>query len=156
MRHRISGKKLGRSRNERKALFKNLISSLIIHGEIKTTEAKVKAIKRLVDKLVTRAKQQNLHSRRLLIAFFQNKKVVNKLVDEIAPKFKNRPGGFTRALRLGKRPGDQAMMVKIEFVGITEDAEGEAPPASVPFGVKKNKEDIKESNDSKGTGVKRR
>jgi len=121
MRHRVSGKKLGRNRNERKALFKNLTSSLILHGEIKTTEAKAKAIKRLVDKLVTRAKQQTLSARRLLTAFLQDKKVVSRLVDEIAPKFKERQSGFTRILRLGKREGDQAMMVKIEFVEGVEE-----------------------------------
>lgn len=125
MRHRVSGKKLGRNRNERKALFKNLTSSLILHGEIKTTEAKAKAIKRLVDKLVTRAKQQTLSARRLLTAFLQDKKVVSRLVDEIAPKFKERQSGFTRILRLGKREGDQAMMVKIEFVN-AEGAEKSA------------------------------
>lgn len=125
MRHRVSGKKLGRNRNERKALFKNLTSSLILHGEIKTTEAKAKAIKRLVDKLVTRAKQQTLSARRLLTAFLQDKKVVSRLVDEIAPKFKDRQSGFTRILRLGKREGDQAMMVKIEFVN-AEGAEKSA------------------------------
>lgn len=128
MRHRVSGKKLGRNRNERKALFKNLTSSLILHGEIKTTEAKAKAIKRLVDKLVTRAKQQTLSARRLLTAFLQDKKVVSRLVDEIAPKFKERQSGFTRILRLGKREGDQAMMVKIEFVeGVEEKPEVKKP-----------------------------
>lgn len=125
MRHRVSGKKLGRNRNERKALFKNLTSSLILHGEIKTTEAKAKAIKKLVDRLVTRAKQQTLSARRLLTAFLQDKKVVSRLVDEIAPKFKERQSGFTRILRLGKREGDQAMMVKIEFVN-AEGAEKSA------------------------------
>lgn len=116
MRHRVSGKKLSRVRDARKALFKNLISSLIKHGQIKTTEAKAKAIRGLVDKLVGRAKLGTLHARRLITVFLQDKKVVNRLVDEIAPKFRSRPSGFTRIIRLGTRRGDQAMIVKMEFV----------------------------------------
>lgn len=121
MRHRVFGSKLGRDKNARKALFKSLISSLIIHGQIKTTEARAKAIKGLVDRLVSRSKQRTLQARRQVLAFLQNKKVVGKLVDEIAPKFSKRPSGFTRILRLGKRAGDQAMMVKMEFVEPLEE-----------------------------------
>jgi len=116
MRHRIAGKKLSRHRGHRKALFKNLINSLIIHGEIKTTESKAKAVRRLVDRLITRGKSGTLHARRLIAAFLQDKKVVNRIVDEIAPIFKNRPGGYTRMTRLGRRRGDDAMMVKLELV----------------------------------------
>lgn len=116
MRHKVSGKKLSRNRDARKALFKSLISSLIKHGQIKTTEAKAKAIRGLIDKLVGRAKHGTLHARRLIAGFLQDKKVVNKLVDEIAPKFHSRPSGFTRIIRLGRRKGDQAMIVKMEFV----------------------------------------
>lgn len=124
MRHRVFGRKLGRDKSARKALFRSLLFSLILRGEIKTTEAKAKAIKGLVDKLVNRAKQKTLQARKVVFAFLQNKKVVNKLVDEIAPKFANRPSGFTRILRLGKREGDQAMIVKMEFV---EGIEKELP-----------------------------
>ena len=145
-----------RDRKERRALFKSLISSLVRHGQIKTTEARAKAVKGLVDKLVSRAKERTVHTRRLIGAFLQDKNVVNRLVDEIAPKLATRVGGFTRILRLGKRAGDQAMMVKMEFVGITEGTGGETPPVSVPSGVKKTKRDTKESNDSEGTEVKRR
>jgi len=116
MRHRIAGKKLSRHRSHRKALFKNLINSLIIHGEIKTTESKAKAVRRLVDKLITRGKAGTLHARRSIAAFLQDKKVVNKIVDEISPVFKKRPGGYTRMTRLGRRRGDNAMMVKLELV----------------------------------------
>lgn len=116
MRHRVAGKKLSRHRAHRKALFKNLINSLIIHGEIKTTESKAKAVRGLVDKLITKGKTGTLHARRLIAAFLQNKKVVNKIVDEIAPLIKGRPGGYTRMVRLGRRRGDNAMMVKLELV----------------------------------------
>jgi len=116
MRHRIAGKKLSLNHNQRKALFKNLINSLIIHGQIKTTEAKAKVIRRLVEKLITKGKKQTLHARRLIAAFLQNKKAVNKIVDELAPLFKKRRGGYTRIIRLGERKGDNAPMVKLELV----------------------------------------
>lgn len=116
MKHRVSGKKLSRNIKQRKALFKNLINALVLHGQVKTTEAKAKAVRGLVDKLITKGKTQSLHSRRLIAAFLQNKKAVNKIVDELAPLFKKRPGGFTRIIRLGKRKGDDAMVVNLELV----------------------------------------
>lgn len=120
MRHRVFGRKLNRDHNARKSLFKNLISSLIDNGQITTTEAKAKAVRGLMDKLVTRAKLGTLQSRRLLESFLQDKDLVNKIVDEIAPKFAGRPGGFTRILRLERRYGDNAEMVKMEFVETVE------------------------------------
>lgn len=116
MRHQVTGKKLNIDRNQRKALFKSLINSLVIQGQIKTTLAKAKIIRRLVEKLITRGKEQTLHSRRLIAAFLQNNKAVNKIVDELGPLFKKRPGGYTRIVRLGNRVGDDAMMVKLELV----------------------------------------
>lgn len=116
MRHRVMGRKLGRHAKARKALFRNLINSLVKHQEIKTTEAKAKAIKGLVDRFVSRAKKGDLHSRRLVFRYLQNSQMVNKLFDEIAPGFKERPSGFTRIIKLGRRKGDGAMMVKLEFV----------------------------------------
>jgi len=116
MRHRVFGKRLSRDRSHRKALFKNLIKSLIVNGEIKTTESKAKAVRRLVEKIITKGKKGTLHARRLIEAFLQDKKVVNKIVDEVSPLFKDRPGGYTRIIRLGKRRGDDAMMVKLELV----------------------------------------
>lgn len=116
MRHRVKGKKLSRDRDHRKALFKNLINALVVHGEIKTTESKAKAVRRLVEKLITKGKKGTLHSRRLIAAFLQDKKAVSKIMDELAPLFKKRPGGYTRIIRLGQRRGDNAMMVKLELV----------------------------------------
>jgi len=124
MRHKISGKKLSLNHDQRKALFKNLINSLILHGQIRTTEAKAKGVRRLVEKLITRGKEQTLHSRRLIAAFLQNKKAVNKIVDELAPLFKKRPGGYTRIVRMGERRGDRAPMVKLELVEKPEKEEG--------------------------------
>lgn len=115
MRHRKFGKKLGRNKRQRKALFKNLIQALIINEEIKTTESKAKAIRKLVDKLVSKAKKDTLHITRQILAFLPDKKAAFKLIKELAPRFK-RSSGFTRFTRLGKRAGDNAMMVKLEFV----------------------------------------
>lgn len=116
MRHRVSGRKFSLDHNKRKTLFKNLINSLVVSGQIKTTEAKAKSIRRLVEKLITKGKQQTLHSRRLIAAFLQNQKAVNKIVDELGPLFKKRPGGFTRIIHLGNRRGDAAPMVRLELV----------------------------------------
>lgn len=116
MRHKKAKKILGRNTKQRKALFKGLIQSLILHEEIKTTEAKAKAIRRLVEKLVTKAKAGSLHVRRQILAFFPQKRAANKLVDEIAPRFARISGGFVRIIRLGRRRGDNAMVVKMEFV----------------------------------------
>jgi len=115
MRHKKSGRKLNRNTSQRKALFKNLIQALIIHEQIKTTEAKAKAIKKLMDKLITKAKKGSLHCRRQILAFLPSKKAANKLVDEIASRFIKRTSGFTRFIRLGKRRGDDAMMVRMEL-----------------------------------------
>ena len=109
-------KKFSRDRAHRKALFKNLINALVLKGEIKTTESKAKAVRRLIDKLITKGKKGTLHSRRSIAAFLQNRRAVNRIVDELSPLFAKRPGGFTRIIRLGRRRGDDAMMVKLELV----------------------------------------
>jgi len=116
MRHHIYGKKLGRDRKRRQAVFRSLITGLFSHGQIKTTETRALAVRGLVDKLVSRAQQGTLQARRIVAAFLQNKKTVNKLVDEVAPRFKGRPGGFTRVVRLKQRKGDGATIVKMELV----------------------------------------
>ena len=110
------GKKLNRNTHQRRALFKSLIQALILHEELQTTESKAKAVRRLVDKLITKAKAGTLHARRQIMAFLPDKKAANKLVDEIAPRFKKRASGFTKLIRLGKRKGDNAMVVKMELV----------------------------------------
>lgn len=148
MRHRIAGKKLSRHRDHRKALFKSLINSLISHGEIKTTESKAKAVRRLVDKLITKGKSGTLHARRIIFAFLQNKKVVNRIVDELAPLFKGRPGGYTRMIRLGRRRGDDTMMVKLELVERPVKKE-EKKKETKKKGKSKRDKDENKSNKSK-------
>ncbi|MBL7150561.1 50S ribosomal protein L17 [Candidatus Microgenomates bacterium] len=116
MRHRVKGRKLNRTTAQRKALFRRLISSLFLKEEIKTTLPKAKAIKGLIDKLITKARKGTLHNQRLVHAFLQNKKATKRLIEKIAPRFKKRISGFTRIVRLGRRRGDAAEIVRIELV----------------------------------------
>lgn len=134
MRHRYANKKLNRDSGHRQSLFKNLIKSLINNEEIKTTESKAKAVRGLFEKLVTKGKEQTLHSRRLVHAFLQDKNTVNKLFDKLAPLFKERKGGYTRIIRLGERKGDQAMMVRLELV---EKSAKETPKSDKEVEAKK-------------------
>ncbi len=117
MKHRVAGKKFSRDHGARKALFKGLINSLILHNQIKTTESRAKRTRSLVEKLVTKAKKGSLHSRRLIFAFLQNSQAVDRLMHDIAPVFKGRPGGFTRVVKIGGlRRGDSTKTARIEWV----------------------------------------
>ena len=115
MRKRKKGRKFSRKRNQRKALLKGLATSLFLKEKIKTTEAKAKEIQGFAEKFITKAKKNNLHSRRLLLKFFSSR-VVKKLMEEIAPHYKERKGGYTRVVRLGPRKSDGARMAIIELV----------------------------------------
>jgi large subunit ribosomal protein L17 len=125
MRHRVSGKKLGRDSGHRKALRRNLIAALFEHEEIITTEAKAKAIRGEAEKIITQAKRalahddpaRAVHTRRLAIARLGGKRdVVLKVYDELAPRFEDRPGGYTRVFKVGPRKGDNAPMVMIQLL----------------------------------------
>lgn len=115
MKHRRKGHKLNRSTKHRLALYKNLSLSLFEHGSIKTTQAKAKAVSRVIDKLITTAKKNTTSSRREIAKTFGKRRSVNHLVDVIAPQLK-RTSGFTRIVKLGKRQGDDTMMVRIELL----------------------------------------
>lgn len=115
MKKNVFGRKFKRDVNERKALFKSLISSLVLNGRIKTTEAKAKGIKGEVDKIITKAKNKG-EKARILLASQLTSPAIDKLIKEIAPGFSKRPGGYTRILKIGKRFGDDARMVLMEFV----------------------------------------
>ncbi|HHV71043.1 MAG TPA: 50S ribosomal protein L17 [Clostridia bacterium] len=108
--------KLGRNSGHRKALFRNLVTSLFKHGKIETTEAKAKEINKIADKMVTLAKRGDLHSRRLVLAYLLDETVVKDLFDNIAPRYAERSGGYTRITKIGPRRGDAAPMVIIELV----------------------------------------
>ncbi len=114
MRHRVYGKHLSRDKNERTALFKNLVQSLILAEQIQTTQAKANAIRGLVDKLVNQAKTPQ--ATKLFDQFSNQKKIGEKLIKEIAPRFSDRNSGYTSIVKLGKRLGDGAMLVKMSFV----------------------------------------
>lgn len=116
MRHRVAGKKLNRDSQHRRALSRNLVTSLVLHGSITTTRAKAQVVQPQVDKLVTQAKKGALHSRRMVESFFAKKALANALVDTIAPKTGKRTSGFTRQIPLGRRKGDDAFMVRLEWV----------------------------------------
>src|SRR5581483_4155187 len=116
MPHQISGRHLGRNSAQRKALFKGVVTQVLQHERIETTEAKAKAVRADVEKMITLAKRGDLHSRRRALRTVNDKKVVEKLFDTLGPRYKERNGGYTRILKLGPRHGDNAEMVFLELV----------------------------------------
>ncbi len=122
MRHNIKGRQLGRDASHRKALFRNLIKELYTHERIVTTEAKARAVRGDAEKLITKAKRNlgedgnRVHAQRQIVAYLNNKPLATKLFEEIAPRYAERPGGYTRMIKLGKRQGDGAEMVILELV----------------------------------------
>jgi large subunit ribosomal protein L17 len=116
VRHARRGKKLGRDAAHRKALYSNLAGALIEHGRIKTTVTKAKAVKPIAEQMITLGRRGDLHARRQATAFLRSRDVVHKLFAEVAPRFKDRPGGYSRIIKIGPRPGDAAEMVYLELV----------------------------------------
>jgi large subunit ribosomal protein L17 len=116
MRHARKGRKLGRDSAHRKALYANLACSLIEHGRIKTTEAKAKAVKPYAEKMITLGRRGDLHARRQALAELRTQEIVHKLFSDIAPRMADRPGGYTRIIKIGHRLGDAAEMVYLELV----------------------------------------
>ncbi len=124
MRHRQSGRQLNRNSSHRKAMFRNMASSLVKHGVIKTTVAKAKELRMVVEPLITLAKTDSVANRRLAFARTQDKEVVGILFSELGARYQERPGGYTRILKCGFRTGDKAPMAYIELVDrpVVEDA----------------------------------
>ena len=124
MRHRKSGRKLGRNSSHRKAMFRNMAASLLRHETIKTTLPKAKELRRVVEPLITLAKVDGVANRRLAFDRLRDKEVVGKLFTDLGPRFKERPGGYLRILKMGPRPGDAAPMALVMLVdGPAEGAE---------------------------------
>src|ERR1700735_1507670 len=117
MRHNVSGYKLKRDVGARKALFRNLVTSVIEHERVVTTVPKAKAVQPLVEKMITLAKRDTLHTRRQAASFLTTPKSVQKLFDTLGTRFGQRPGGYTRITRLGNRKGDGAELAMLELVG---------------------------------------
>ena len=120
--HQVAHKKLSRNTNARRALLKNLAADLLLHERITTTAAKARAVKPFVEKLITRAKNDSQISRRYLLAKLPRENAVKKLLELYGPVFKERPGGYTRIIKLGPRVGDRAEMALIEFVEKVSEA----------------------------------
>ena len=116
MRHQKAGRKLGRDSAHRKALYSNLTGALIEHGRIRTTEAKAKEVRPIAEKMITLGKRGDLHAHRQAVAFLRSKSVAHKLFAEVAPRFAERPGGYTRVVKLDPRQGDNAPMAYLELV----------------------------------------
>src|SRR5712672_2108961 len=127
MRHLNSGRKLNRTSAHRKALFKNMVLALIRHERIKTTDPKAKELRRIADRMVTLGKQGDLAARRRAFAFMQSHDAVKKLFDEIAPRFKERNGGYTPVKKFGNRRGEPPIVLIIQFPGKGETTQTQKP-----------------------------
>jgi len=125
MRHRLAGRKLGRTVTHRKAMLDNMAASLVKHEQIRTTLPKAKELRPFVEKLVTLGKRGGLHARRQLIATLQDEAMASKLLTTLADRYRSRPGGYTRVLKAGFRQGDNAAMAVIEFVDRDPSAKGQ-------------------------------
>ena len=140
MRHRNSGRKLNVTSSHRTAMFSNMMAALIKHEQIKTTLPKAKTIRPVMEKLVTLSRRgtKDLHARRQALAQIRDAEQVNKLFDVIGPRYKSRPGGYTRVLKAGFRHGDNAPMAFIEFIDRDEEAKGKD---SGPIEIRDEEED---------------
>jgi large subunit ribosomal protein L17 len=123
MRHRKSGRKLNRNSSHRKAMFKNMSASLIEHEVIRTTVAKAKELRSIAEPLITLAKEDSVHNRRLAFSRLRDKAAVGKLFTDLGPRYQTRPGGYIRILKCGYRPGDNAPMAIVELVDRPVSAE---------------------------------
>ncbi len=144
MRHGKSGKKLGRTPSHRKAMFRNMVTSLLMHERIVTTEVRAKEIGRIGEKMITLGKRGDLHARRQAVAYLRTNEVVKKLFTEYAQRYKSRSGGYTRVLKLEPRAGDNAPMALVELVDRpvqeTKDQGAKAKEKKEPKAKKETKE----------------
>jgi large subunit ribosomal protein L17 len=140
MKHRVAGRRLDRTTEHRTAMFRNLVTSLFRHERITTTTPKAKEIKRFADKFITLAKAGTPHARRQANRDVRDVEVLNKLFETLGPRFKSRPGGYTRIIRVGRRAGDAAEMAMIELVERSAPAEAEGSEKGAAGKGKKAKE----------------
>ena len=123
MRHQKSGRQLGRNSSHRKAMYRNMATSLIMHETIRTTVPKAKELRRVIEPMITLAKEDSVANRRLAFSRLRDKAAVGKLFRELGPRFKTRPGGYLRILKMGHRPGDSAPMALIQLMDQPVEAE---------------------------------
>lgn len=145
MRHRVGFNRLDRKQSHRKALLRNMATSLLRYERIETTKAKAKEVRKVTEKFITRAKTDSVHNRRIVAKDIKDKAVLNKLFTEIAPMFSERQGGYTRILKLGLRKGDAAEVVIIELVEKT-DSNDKKEKASKKKETKAAKKPVEEKN----------
>jgi large subunit ribosomal protein L17 len=129
MRHKVAGRRLGRTTSHRKASLQNMAASLIKHELIRTTVPKAKELRRVAEPLITRAKADSVANRRIVFSRLRDRDAVQKLFKELGPRYQQRPGGYTRILRCGFRPGDSAPMAYVELVGRPAPAAAETAEA---------------------------
>jgi large subunit ribosomal protein L17 len=149
MRHLKSGRKLNRSASHRWALMRNLVTSLLRDERIRTTDPKAKELRRWADRVISLGKEGTLHARRQALGIVQDKSVVRKLFDSLAPRFKDRPGGYTRIVKIGWRHGDSAPISLVELVG-------EIPKVESPSGAKKTGRQRRRSTAAQEGGAKKK
>ena len=123
MRHRKAGRKLNRTSSHRRAMFRNMVTSLLEHERIVTTTPKAKEVRKIADKMITLAKRGDLHARRQALSYIQDKNVVAKLFDKLRDEYIDRNGGYTRIIRTGNRLGDAAPMAILELVNYSEETD---------------------------------
>jgi large subunit ribosomal protein L17 len=149
MKHKIGFNRLGRKASHRESMLRNMITSLIQHERITTTQTKALAVRSQVEKIITRAKEDSVHNRRMVARRIKDDKTIRKLFEQLGPRFVTRPGGYTRILKLGKRQGDATEMVILEFVEKTSDGEvkskKEKSPATKKKATTKKTADAKDS-----------
>ena len=116
MRHRKGLKKLGRSSSHRQAMLRNMVTSLLDHERIQTTDSKAKELRRVAERMITLGKRGDLHARRQALSVIRSKEVTGKVFDELADRYRERPGGYTRVMKLGQRQGDAAPMSIVELL----------------------------------------
>jgi len=155
VRHARTGKKLGRDSAHRKALYSNLAGALIEHGRIRTTVTKAKAVKPLAEQMITLGRRGDLHARRQATSFLRSRDVVHKLFAEVAPLFKDRPGGYTRIVKIGPRPGDSAEMAYLELVDeeyVAKEREARTPePAAAEEEAATEPEEVSDTTEDSDT-----
>lgn len=147
MRHKVKARRFTRTTAHRTALFRNLVTALIKHGRVETTLAKAKELRGWADKMITLGKRGDLHARRQALSVITEEKVVRRLFNEIAPLEKDRPGGYTRIIKLGNRKGDAAPMALVELVCADKLSPRRAPEKK---SAKKGKPSPKETKTAKG------
>lgn len=150
MRHRWSGRKLGRTASHRKALLRTMVTEFFENEKIVTTVPKAKELRSVAEKMITLGKQDTLHARRQALSYIRKKPVVFKLFDTLAPRYADRNGGYTRILRLGERKGDSAEMAILELVGSDEEVKKPEPKKKAKPKVKKETSSSEKAADEKG------